>query len=92
MIRCLRVLNALQRRVTAGSGTVPKLRDLSLPAKTTTDPFIGGPLHVKKTSRGWLIYSVGENMQDDGGKIADPQNGDVGIGPPSATSEDTKAK
>jgi hypothetical protein len=82
MIRCLRVLNALQHRAVAGSDRIPKVGELGLPAATTTDPFTGGPLHVKKSPRGWLVYSVGKNGQDDGGKIEDPENGDVGIGPP----------
>ena len=49
MIRCLRVLNALQTHVPAGSNEIPKLTELGLPAETTTDPFNGEPLHVKKT-------------------------------------------
>jgi HAMP domain-containing protein len=79
-IRSLRVLNALQARTSAGSDAVPKLSDLGLPADATTDPFTGDPLHVKKTPRGWLVYSVGDNLQDDGGKI--DGFSDVGIGPP----------
>jgi len=82
MIRCLRVLNALQTHVLAGSNEVPKLTDLGLPAEAITDPFNGQPLHVKKTPRGWLVYSVGLNLQDDAGKIDDVINGDVGVGPP----------
>ena len=49
-IRCLRVLNALQTHVPAGSNEMPKLSELGLPAETTTDPFNGEPLHVKKTA------------------------------------------
>jgi hypothetical protein len=79
-LRSLRVLNALQAHTTAGSGTVPKLSDLGLPADATTDPFTGDPLHVKKMPQGWLVYSVGENFQDDSGKLED--NSDVGVGPP----------
>jgi hypothetical protein len=82
LICSLRVLNALQSHVTAGSNEVPKLTDLGLPAEAITDPFTGTPLHVKKTPQGWLVYSVGPNLQDDGGKIDDPTNGDVGVGPP----------
>ena len=72
MIRSLRVLNALQTHVPAGSNEVPKLTELGLPAETITDPFTGEPLHVKKTPQGWLVYSVGPNFQDDGGKLDDP--------------------
>ena len=76
------MLNALQTHVPAGSNEVPKLTELGLPAETITDPFTGEPLHVKKTPQGWLVYSVGPNFQDDGGKLDDPTNGDIGVGPP----------
>jgi len=83
-IRCLRVLIALQTHVRAGSNEVPKLSELGLPAEATTDPFTGEPLHVNKTPQGWLVYSVGPNLRDDGGKLDNPYNGDVGVGPPPA--------
>jgi hypothetical protein len=79
-IRCLRVLNAIQARVPADSNEVPKLSELGLPAEATIDPFNGEPLHVKKLPDGWLVYSVGRNLQDDGGKL-DNAEGDVGVGP-----------
>lgn len=78
-IRCLRVLNAVQRRVEQGVA-VPKLADLGLPAVATTDPFTGKPLHLKKTPEGWLVYSVGKDLTDDGGELGDYR--DVGVGPP----------
>jgi hypothetical protein len=81
MIRSLRVLNALQVHATAGSKEIPKLSDLGLPAETTTDPFTGEPLHVKRLPKGWLVYSVGWNYQDDGGDLSSPFK-DVGVGPP----------
>lgn len=83
-IRCLRVLNALQTHVSAGSKETPTLTDLGLPAETISDPFTGEPLHVKNTPQGWLVYSVGVNLKDDGGKISYPSNSDVGLGPPVA--------
>jgi hypothetical protein len=86
-IRCLRVLNALQTHMPAGSKETPKLSELGLPAATTTDPFNGERLHVKKTPRGWLVYSVGRNLRDDGGKVEDPNDGDVGVGPPPAAAK-----
>lgn len=91
-IRSLRVLNALQARLLAGGKEVPKLAELDLPAETTTDPFTGGPLHVRRTPHGWLIYSVGPNFQDDGGNLLnDPTKDiDVGIGPPPV-AEPTKS-
>jgi len=70
-IRCLRVLNALQVHGSAGSTEVPTLVELGLLTEATTDPFTGEPLHVKKTPQGWLVYSVGRNFTDDGGKLDD---------------------
>jgi len=82
MVRCLRVLIALQRHSTAGSDKVPRLSELGLPAETTTDPFNGQPLMVKKLPNGWLVYSVGWNLRDDGGDLDHVL--DVGVGPPAA--------
>jgi len=86
LARCLRVSNALQARVPPGSDAVPKLSDLGLPAEATTDPFSGKPLVVKKLPDGWLVYSVGEDLEDSGGDIDSPRTRpkDYGFGPPSA--------
>ena len=78
-VRCLRVLNALQRQRGQAPQTEPALSQLGLPADVTTDPFNGAPLLLKKLPEGWLIYSVGRNLTDDGGKLSDQQ--DIGIGP-----------
>jgi hypothetical protein len=80
IVRSLRVLNALQTHVPAGSDKIPKLSELGLPVETTIDPFNGEPLHVKRLSQGWLVYSVGRDLQDDGGDLEN--NRDVGVGPP----------
>jgi hypothetical protein len=77
--RSLRVLNAIQVRVPSGSDQVPKLTDLGLPEPATIDPYNGEPLHVKKRPEGWMVYSVGSNLVDDGG-ILDFKN-DLGAGP-----------
>jgi hypothetical protein len=91
-IRCLRVLNAVQAHAPAGSMKVPELATLGLPSETTTDPFNEAPLHVKRTPEGWLVYSVGQNLRDDGGKLDASANddGDVGVGPLEPTSKPTK--
>ena len=86
MIRSLRVLSALQTHVPKGSGKIPRLSELGLPAETTTDPFNGEPLHVKRLPEGWLIYSVGEDLKDDGGKLPPCELPcDYGVGPPPPT-------
>jgi hypothetical protein len=79
MSRSLRVLNAIQARVPSGSNQVPKLADLGLPEQATIDPYNSEPLHVKKLPEGWMVYSVGRNLVDDGG-ITDYKN-DLGAGP-----------
>jgi hypothetical protein len=89
-VRSLRVVNALQTHVPPGSNETPKLGELGLPAETCTDPFTGEPLCVKKTPQGWIVYSVGRNYVDDGGKVEDPNDGDVGVGPPAAAKTEGK--
>jgi len=81
-VRCLAVFSALQR--TAKVEGEPKLADLKLPAEITTDPFNGEPLRVKKVGGEWLVYSVGQNLKDDGGDLGGPgkmAGPDVGVGP-----------
>ncbi len=67
---------------------MPKLSELGLPAEATIDPFNGEPLHVKRLPQGWLVYSVGRNLQDDGGKLDD--NSDIGVGPPTPADKPTE--
>ena len=79
MSRSLRVLNALQARINKNSDQLPKLSDLGLPLDATIDPYNGKPLHVRKSPSGWLVYSVGSNLTDDGGKLDGKT--DIGAGP-----------
>jgi hypothetical protein len=91
--RCLRVLNAVQRKAEEGVAD-PKLSELGLPAEATTDPFTGEPLHLKKLPDGWLVYSVGRNLKDDGGDLSTSSK-DIGVGPlgkPVEESPDTPAR
>jgi hypothetical protein len=89
-LRCLRVLNAIQAHLPAGSTEPPKLSELGLPAEATIDPFNGEPLHVKRLPQGWLVYSVGQNLQDDGGNLDNSITGDVGVGPPIPAGKPTE--
>jgi tetratricopeptide (TPR) repeat protein len=77
-MRCLRVLNALTRLEQQGV-KVTGLAGLKLPEDQTTDPFTGKPLLMKKLPDGWVVYSVGTNLKDDGGQIGD--QADIGLGP-----------
>jgi hypothetical protein len=84
--RSLRVLNAIQVRVPAGSERVPKLTDLGLPTEATIDPYNSEPLHVKKLPEGWTVYSVGRNLVDKFDML-DFQN-NLGAGPISHAKSD----
>ncbi len=81
MSRCLRVLNALQARVAPGSDQVPQIANLGLPQESMIDPYSGEPLHIKKMPEGWLVYAIGMNLADDGGKLDGIT--DIGAGPKS---------
>jgi len=77
--RCLRVVNAWAARGDFGAG----IETLGLPKESLIDPFDGAPLRVKRTPRGAIVYSVGDDLTDDGGKIDDPSPTDIGFGPPA---------
>jgi hypothetical protein len=77
--RCLRVLNAILRRPRQDQADV-KLSDLKLPDDATIDPFNGQPLNLRHADAGWLVYSIGGNLKDDGGKVDDDAT-DVGSVP-----------
>lgn len=85
-IRCLQVVC---RSLTEGDGIEEDLPE---------DPFNAQTLMANKTAAGWLVYSVGLNLQDDGGDLGTPDQNlretpDIGYGPLpsdiSATAEPT---
>ena len=78
-LRCLRILNALQAFEEKNGNEPAELADLGLPVEATTDPFTGEPLKWRKTDAGWLIYSVGRDGVDNGGKVDDAS--DHGVAP-----------
>lgn len=82
-IRLARVLNALGRREDPNKMPAADLSDLGLPETATIDPFSGKPFIVKKVDGGWLVYSVGENRIDDGGKLGGKEQLDIGLQPVS---------
>ena len=63
------------------------LGDLKLPEEETIDPFTGEPLLMKKLPDGWVIYSVGKDLKDDGGKVDDESDSGLGPVPPLASLE-----
>jgi hypothetical protein len=69
-LRVAQVALAIQRYRLAGSALPDKLADLA-PAYLETvpkDPFDGNELRYKKLESGFVVYSVGEDLSDDGGK------------------------
>ena len=73
----LRVLNAILANPPAGNEV--DLPHLKLPPGATLDPFNGQPLRVEHTADGWVVYSVGTNLKDEGGEFEEQL--DVGVGP-----------
>jgi hypothetical protein len=65
-----KVLLAVERYRLARA-SLPETLDQLVPAYVTAvpaDPFNGTPLRYKGLDRGFLVYSVGEDGRDDGGK------------------------
>jgi hypothetical protein len=81
LVRCLRVFNALQQKAPVAGKATPKLEALGLPAEAIADPYSGEMLRVRRVENEWMVYSVGNNLIDDGGQINDLK--DVGVGPVS---------
>ncbi len=44
---------------------------------TLMDPFDGRPLRYRKQGAGYVLYSIGPDLKDDGGKRMDPKGGDI---------------
>jgi hypothetical protein len=86
--RCLLVLLALQEHPQTGDETGAQIESLGLPRQVTTDPFDGNRLHVKKVTGGWLVYSVGKDLKDDGGVFVNRE--DVGLGPSCLSTKPAK--
>jgi hypothetical protein len=87
MVRAIRIINALQKKAPADGDKIPTMAELGLPDEVGIDPFNGKNMIIKKLPQGWLVYSVGENLKDDGGKVDEEPNGpplDVGFGPKTA--------
>jgi hypothetical protein len=55
LLRCLRILNALEDYEAVHGYEANRLTDLSLSLQATIDPFSGAPLKLKKTPKGWII-------------------------------------
>ena len=76
-VRCVRLLNALQRKSPEGIPLNPTLSELPGAEESRQDPYTGKPLIVRVTDEAVVVYSVGINGTDDGGSLGDQE--DLGI-------------
>jgi hypothetical protein len=76
LVRTTQTAIAVERFRLAHSGNLPaSLNDL-VPAylpSVPCDPFDGQPLRYKLLGPGYVVYSIGSDMRDDGGVEADPK-------------------
>jgi len=77
--RAIRVLNAIQSSPSFMAADRIVADSLGLPSDVTIDPFSEQPLVIRKLGTSWLVYSVGFDLNDNGGQIDESK--DVGIGP-----------
>ncbi|MBP7933880.1 MAG: hypothetical protein KA354_04445 [Phycisphaerae bacterium] len=62
-------------------------------SKLRIDPFSGRDFVYKQRSKGFLLYSVAENLKDDGGKHDDSwKNGDFVFWPVQAKTKPASPK
>jgi hypothetical protein len=71
----------------AESGSYPDTLDTVVPehlAEMPLDPFVDRPFHYERSAEGFRLYSVGDNMIDDGGRTFDsePRGDDILIETP----------
>jgi hypothetical protein len=72
-LRCATVMVAVERYRVANNrwpDTLPELVPAYLP-KVPLDPYDGAPLRYRRLSDGVVIYSVGADGKDNGGKLTD---------------------
>ena len=71
---------AIERWRNAHQGIIPNSLDDLVPSflpSAPLDPFNGQPLKFKKTAKGYVVYSIGPDRQDDGGKEKPPRSAKV---------------
>jgi len=70
--RTLIALLAYRRR----EGRFPETLTLLSPV-ASSDPYIHQPLHYRRTEKGFVLYSVGTNLTDDGGNAKAAKRGEL---------------
>lgn len=78
-VRCARLLNALQNHFPDGIPEQPVLSELSNTEDFWLDPFTGKPLNVRVTAEDIVVYSVGSNGTDEGGRLDDQEDQGIRI-------------
>jgi hypothetical protein len=74
-IRTSKTVIAVERFRLAHSGNLPATLSDLVPAylsSVPSDPFDGQPLRYKRLAPGYVVYSIGSDMRDDGGIEGDP--------------------
>jgi hypothetical protein len=79
VMRSLRIYNALRAFADKDKREAKGLEELNMPKAAVIDPYSGGPLKLKHTDDGWIVYSVMQNGTDDGGDFIDRK--DFGVAP-----------
>jgi hypothetical protein len=80
VLRTLRIFNALRAFAEKNGREATGLAELGLRQVVTIDPFDGKALKLKKTDKGWVVYTVMLNGVDDGGDFMEMK--DFGVAPP----------
>lgn len=78
-VRCVRLLNALQNYFPDGISDQPALTELPGTEDSRMDPFTGTPLNVHVTAEDIVVYSVGRNGTDEGGRLDDQEDQGIRI-------------
>jgi hypothetical protein len=74
-IRTAQTAIAIERYRRAHNGDLPADLDQLVPTYLPSlpcDPFDGKPLRFKRRDSGYVVYSIGSDLRDDGGAEADP--------------------
>jgi len=81
LIRCNIVALAAERyRRQKGDWptTIDQLVETGLMTAIPLDPFDGNPMKWRRWNSGWMVYSIGEDKTDDGGKYDSSMKGNGG--------------
>lgn len=91
-VRCVRLLNALQRQCPAGIPNALELGELPGSEESRQDPFSGQPLKVLVTEEEVVVYSVAINGADDRGEFGDEKDQGIRIKRKFNQSKDVSAE